>query len=479
MHLPSPTIDPEAKMTQSARTRSRPSRRTPLPPQLEHVNLDAAGIDIGAEAHFVAVPPGRDPQGQDVRHFGAFTADLYVLADWLAACGVETVAMESTGVYWIPLFEVLEERGVEVKLVNPRHVKNVPGRKTDVLDCQWLQQLHTYGLLQAAFRPDDQICVLRSYLRQREMLVRYASHHIQHMQKALELMNLKLHHVVSDITGVTGMRILRAILEGERHPDKLAGLRDHRCKNDEATIALALEGHWRPEHLFALRQAVELFDFYRQQIAACDAQIENYLHTFQDRSGSQPLPKSTRRRNRQKNQPAFDVRSHLFRLSGVDLTAIEGIDAQTALKLIGEIGLDMSRWPTEKHFASWLALCPGSKISGGKRLSGRTKPYPNRAAAALRLAAHGLHNSHSALGAFLRRKKAHLGAPKAITATAHKLARLVYAMLKNGTQYVEMGEDEYERRYRERVIHNLKRKARAMGYDLFQRDVPALASAPQ
>ena len=466
-------------MAQPRRRGSGASRRTSLPPELEHVNLNAAAVDVGAEAHFVAVPPGRDPQGEDVRQFGAFTADLYALADWLAACGIETVAMESTGVYWIPLFEVLEGRGFEVKLVNPRHVQNVPGRKTDVLDCQCLQQLPTYGLLQAAFRPQDQICVLRSYLRQREMLVRYASHHIQHMRKALEQMNLKLHHVVSDITGVTGMRILRAILEGERCPDTLARLRDHRCKNDEATIALALQGHWRPEHLFALRQALELFECYRQQIAACDAQIETYLHTFHDRSSGRSLPKPTRRRSRHKNQPPFDVRSHLFRITGVDLTAIEGLDAQTALKLIGEIGLDMSRWPSEKHFASWLTLSPGSKISGGKRLSGRTKPYPNRAAAALRLAAYGLQNSHSALGAFLRRKKAQLGAPKAITATAHKLARLVYAMLKNGTQYVETGHDEYERRYRERVVRNLKRTARALGYQLVQTDAPPLALTPQ
>jgi transposase len=461
-------------MTQSHRRRSGSPRTTSLPRELQHVNLNAAGIDVGAEAHFVAVPPGRDPEGQDVREFGAFTANLYALADWLSACGVETVAMESTGVYWIPLFEVLEGRGFDVKLVNPRHVKNVPGRKTDVLDCQWLQQLHTYGLLQAAFRPEDQICVLRNYLRQREMLVRYASHHIQHMQKALEQMNLKLHHVVSDITGVTGMRILRSILEGERDPYKLASLRDPRCKHDEATIALALEGHWRQEHLFALRQAVELFDFYRHQIATCDGEIESYLQTFQDRSGGRSLGQPTRRRNRQKNQPAFDVRSHLFRITGVDLTAIEGIDAQTALKLVGEIGLDMTRWPSEKHFASWLALSPGSKISGGKRLSGRTKPYPNRAAAALRLAAHGLHNSHSALGAFLRRKKAHLGSPKAITATAHKLARLVYAMLKNGTEYVELGELEYERRYRDRVLRSLKRKACGLGYQLVETPSPAL-----
>jgi transposase len=462
----------------SSPTPSRPSRSASLPPQLEHVHLNAAGIDIGAEAHFAAVPPGRDPLGQDVREFGSFTADLYALADWLASCKVDTVVMESTGVYWIPLFEILEGRGFDTKLVNPRHVKNVPGRKSDVLDCQWLQQLHTFGLLQAAFRPDDQICVLRSFLRQRDMLVRYASHHIQHMQKALDQMNLKLHHVVSDISGVTGMRILRAILDGQRDPHQLASLRDHRCKHDEATIALALQGNWRQEHLFALRQAIELFDFYRQQIAACDARIEDYLLTFEDRSAGQSLPNSTRRRSRQKNQPAFHVRSHLFRITGVDLTAIEGIDAQTALKLIGEIGLDMSRWPSEKHFASWLALSPGSKISGGKKLSTRTKPYPNRAAAALRLAALGLNNSHSALGAFLRRKKAYLGAPKAITATAHKLARLVYAMLKNGTEYVELGEEEYERRYRERVVRNLNRKAHALGFQLLETNPSALPPQP-
>lgn len=460
-------------MSQPKGSRSRRRRYADLPPELKHVHLNAAGIDVGAEAHFVAVPPSRDPDGQDVREFGAFTADLYALADWLAQCGIDTVAMESTGVYWIPLFEVLEERGFEVKLVNPRHVKNVPGRKTDVLDCQWLQQLHTYGLLQGAFRPDDQICILRSYMRQRAMLVRYASHHIQHMQKALELMNIKLGHVVSDITGVTGMRIIRTILEGERDPNELAKLRDRRCKNDETTIALALHGHWRQDHLFALQQAVELFDFYRSQIAECDVHIERYLDTFQDRRDGTTLPKMPRKRKLHRNEPTFDARSHLFRITGVDLTRIEGIDSHSALKIISEIGLDMSRWPTEKHFTSWLGLCPGSKISGGKVLSSRTKPSANRAAAALRLAANGLHNSHSAVGAFLRRKKAHLGSPKAITATAHKLARLIYAMLKNGTEYVELGEDEYERRYRKRVMRNLHRKARAFGYRLVEIEGPA------
>lgn len=460
-------------MSQPGGSRSRRRRSAALPPELKHIHLNAAGIDVGAEAHFVAVSPSRDLDGKDVREFGAFTVDLCALADWLTQCGIETVAMESTGVYWIPLFEVLEARGFDVKLVNPRHVKNVPGRKTDVLDCQWLQQLHSYGLLQGAFRPDDQICILRSYMRQRAMLVRYASHHIQHMQKALELMNIKLGHVVSDITGVTGMRIIRTILEGERDPYKLANLRDRRCKNDENTIALALHGHWRQDHLFALQQAVELFDFYRSQMAECDARIERYLDTFQDCRDGKTLPKMPRKRKLHRNEPTFDAHSHLFRITGVDLTRIEGIDSHSALKIISEIGLDMTRWPTEKHFTSWLGICPGSKISGGKVLSSRTKPSANRAAAALRLAANGLHNSHSALGAFLRRKKAHLGSPKAITATAHKLARLIYAMLKNGTEYVELGEDEYERRYRKRVMRNLHRKARAFGYRLVEIEGPA------
>src|SRR5215475_9901183 len=263
-----------------------------LPPELRRTNLNAAGVDVGAASHYVAVPDGRDSEGSDVRAFGAFTADLYALADWLIRCGIETVAMESTGVYWIPLFELLAERGFEVKLVDPRRLKNVPGRKSDVLDCQWIQQLHTFGLLSGAFRPDDQICVLRSYLRQRAMLVRYASDHIRHMQKALEQMNVKLTQVVTDITGVTGMGIIRAILGGERDPKRLAALRDERCKNTEETIARALEGNWRSEHLFELRQAVELVDFYQKQLAACDKQIEAHLRRFEDKSGGQALPVS-------------------------------------------------------------------------------------------------------------------------------------------------------------------------------------------
>jgi transposase len=443
------------------------------------VNLNAAGIDVGAASHFVAVPGGRDSEGCDVREFRSFTADLYALADWLTRCGIDTVAMESTGVYWIPLFEILSERGFEVRLVDPRQLKSVPGRKTDVLDCQWIQQLHTFGLLSAAFRPDDQICVLRSYLRQRAMLVSYVAHHIQHMQKALEQMNLKLAHVVSDITGVTGMAIIRAILDGQRDPQALATLRDGRCKADEETIARSLQGNWRQEHLFELRQAVELVEFYQKQIAACDHEIAAQLARFEDKSGGQLFPTEARQHKGGRNAPGFDARHHLQRLTGVDLTRLDGIDAHTALKVVAEIGLDMTRWPTEKHFASWLGLSPGSKVSGGKKLSSRTKPSASRAAAALRLAASSLYRSRSALGAFYRRMKARLGAPKAVTATAHKLARLVYRMLRFGTEYVDRGQDYYERRYQSRVVSTLMRRAQELGYKLVKNeDLPAAPSSP-
>jgi transposase len=437
--------------------------KVPLPPQLKRVNLDAAGIDIGAEEHWAAVPPGRDTEEQDVRRFGAFTGELCALADWLKQCGIQTVAMESTGVYWIPLYELLVERGFEVRLVDARQAKNVPGRKTDVLDCQWLQELHTYGLLRGAFRPVDQVCILRSYLRQRSMLVSYASHHIQHMQKALEQMNLKLSHVVSDITGLTGRGIIKAILSGERDPVKLAKLRDPRCKSSQATVARALEGHYREEHLFTLQQAVELVEFYQQQMTACDRQIEACLQQFEEKSSETPV---TTRRRKHRRGIAFDARSYLYRMTGVDLTQIDSIEGNTALTVISEIGLDMSRWPTEKHFGSWLGLAPGSKVSGGKRLSGRTKPSANRAAAALRLAAQSLNQSQSALGAYFRRLKARLGAPKALTAAAYKLARIVYRMLKYGAGYVDQGEAVYEERYRDRLLRNLKRRAAELGFQL-------------
>lgn len=434
--------------------------------ELRVVHPDAAGIDVHSEFHFVAVPAGRATE--PVRKFGAFTEDLDRLADWLHSCGVRSVAMESTGVYWIPLFERLEQRGFEVVLVDPRRLKSVPGRKSDVQDCQWLQQLHSFGLLAAAFRPDDKTCVLRAYLRQRSLLTEDAARHILHMQKALTQMNLKLDRVLSDVTGVTGLLIIDAILAGERDPCKLARLRDQRCRNDEETIAKALVGTWRDEHLFALRQARQLYRTMQTLIAECDARIEAHLATFADRpsaSGSDETPPA-RKKRRHKGGLPFDAQSLLERKAGVDLTRIDGIDSNTALRIISEIGLDMSRWPSEKHFASWLALCPENRESAGRRKSARSRPSSNRAAAALRMAAQGLHHSKTALGAYLRRMKASLGAPKAITATARKLALMVYRALKHGMHYVDPGQDWYERQYRERVVKTLTRKAQQLGYQL-------------
>jgi len=431
------------------RKKSLRKKEMKLPKHLEHINRYAAGIDIGSKSHFVAVPEGTDEQ--PVREFSTFTADLERLAGWLISCGVTTVAMESTGVYWIPVFEILESHGLEVKLVNARHVKNVPGRKSDVLDCQWLQQLHTYGLLHGAFRPTDEVCTLRAYVRQRGTLVRSAASYIQRMQKALAQMNLQLHNVVADITGTTGMRIIKAILHGERNPDVLAAMRDARCKNSVATIARSLKGNYRPEHLFSLQQAVELYEIYQTKIADCDQQILDQLKSLDDSPN---------------NTPPINVGDALIHMSGVDLTSINGIDTNTALKVLAEIGTDMSRWKSSKHFASWLGLSPGTKISGGKILSSVTKPVANKAAAALRMAAFTLFNSKSALGAYLRRQRARLGAPKAITATAHKLARLIYAMLTHGTAYVDAGQEYYEERYRVRVIQSLKRRAQELGFEL-------------
>ena len=435
-----------------------------LPANLPPLNLNAAAIDIGATTHFVAVPPGRDTVS--VREFATFTPDLHRLADWLAQCGVDTVVMESTGVLWVPVFELLEQRGFEVLLVDARKVKNVGGRKSDVLDCQWLQQLHTFGLLQGAFRPADEIVVLRSYLRQRAMLIRGAATHIQHMQKALQQMNLLLHHVVADITGLTGMTIIRAILAGERDPHVLAQHRDPRCKASAAVIAKSLVGNYRAEHLFALAQAVALYDSYQAQLAACDERIEQYLASLEHVTEEAAPPPAKPRQAPKHNQPRFDARTALYQLTGVDLTSIDGLEAGGALALIAEIGTDMGRWPSVNHFVSWLGLCPGTKISGGKVLSSKSKPTASRAAAILRMAAASLHHSQSALGAYYRRMAARIGKPQAVTATAHKLARIVYSMLKHGTTYTDAGQDYYERQYKQRVVRNLEQRAKALGFEL-------------
>jgi hypothetical protein len=452
-------------MARSRVRRNQPVAAPELPKSLEQVHLNAAGIDCGASEHYVAVPEDRD--AEPVRKFGAFTADLRLLADWLSKCGIDTVAMESTGVYWIPLFELLTERGFEVKLVEPRKLKNVPGRKTDVLDCQWIQLLHTFGLLAGSFRPDDQVCVLRSYMRQYGTWVQFAAQHIQHMQKALEQMNVKLTEVINDITGLTGLRIIDAILAGERKPKTLAALRHENCKNDEDTIALALEGNWREEHLFALKQSLELYRSYQAKMAELEARIQECLQRFDRSTTSTQLEERPRTRGQHRNVPRFDMRRELFEILGVDLTSIDGFsDGYSALRLIAEIGTDVSAWPTEKHFASWLGLCPGITKTGGRRLHGRRPKNACRAAQILRLVAHGLHRAHCALGAFLRRMKARLGAPKAITATAHKLAKIVYNVLNFGKAYVDVGVEHYEKQYRERVVRSLRRRAAEMGFQL-------------
>lgn len=434
--------------------------------KLTRVNPNAAGIDIGSASHFVAVPPGRDEE--TVREFKSFTSDLYALADWLEKCGVKTVAMESTGVYWIPLFEILEARGFEVLLANPKHLKNVPGRgKSDVIDCQWIQKLHSFGLLSGSFRPEEQICELRAYTRQRDGLVKSISSHIHGMQKALSLMNIQLHNVLSDITGETGFRIIRAIVAGERCVKKLAEFRDRRCKNSIEVIEKSLEGNYRIEHLFKLRQELALYDTFQEMLLECDKAIESCLRGFKEKIDITEKPLTVKgSKKRRKNELYFDAREYLYKMSGVDLTLIDGLDSHSILKLIGETGLDMNRWPTDSHFSSWLALAPGTKISGGKRLSGKTKPSANRAAEIFRVAAFTLSNSHSALGAFFRRMKARLGAPKAITATAHKIARMFYIMLRFGKDYKDNGARYYEEKYRSRIIKNMQTKAEKFGFSL-------------
>jgi len=427
------------------------------------LNPDAAGIDVGAREHYVAVPADRD--AQPVRCFGAFTEDLHRLAKWLLQCGINTVAMESTGVYWIPLYQILESYGLAVKLVNARHVKHVPGRKSDVQDCQWLQQLESFGLLSGSFRPEAKICVLRSYMRQREMLIRNASRYIQQMQKALTQMNLKLHQVISDLSGHTGLRIVRAIIAGERDGLKLAALKDRRIKSDVTTIAKALEGDYRAEHLFALKQGLELYDYYQQKIAECDAEICKELQTLESRGTAGAVLK---RKPRSRHHPVtFDSQAELYRVLGVDLTRIDGVNENTAQLILSELGLDIcQKWTTEGQFTSWLGLCPNNEISGGKLLKRGTRKVVNRVANALRMCAQSLLNSKSALGAYARRLRTRKDTPVAITATAHKLARLIYRTLKYGQEYVDTGGDSYEAKYKAMLLKSLQRRAKSLGYQL-------------
>ena len=441
---------------------SRPRRK---PTGLPIVNDKAAAIDIGSRFHVVAVPP--DLCDEPVQTFQAFTADLGRMADWIVSLGVKTVAMESTGVYWIPTYEILEARGVEVIVANARESRAVPGRKSDVNDAQWLQRLHACGLLRPSFRPSGEIAALRAYLRLRERHLDYAAAHIQHMQKALTFMNLQLHHVVTDVTGATGMRIIRAIVGGQRDPSVLAAMRDRNCKSSVEAIRAALVGNYQPEHVFALQQSLALYDFYQARVDECDAEVERTLSSLAaDKAAPQePLTKA-RSRAQQPNALSFDARTVMYQLAGVDLTQIHGIGPYLSVRLIAECGTDLGRWPSAKHFTSWLTLSPGCKVSGGKVLSSHTRKTTNRVAALLRLAAVTVGKTSTALGAFYRRLAARIGKAKAVTATARKIAVLFYNAMRFGMQYADPGEDHYEQRYKERVIKQLHRRAAEFGFSL-------------
>lgn len=437
---------------------------------LERINLNVAGIDCGSAEHFVAVPPDRDPT--PVRSFRTFTTDLHRLADWLVACRLTSVAMEATGVYWIPIFEILEARGLEVHLVNARHVKNVAGRKSDVSDSEWLRELHSVGLLRGSFRPTAAIVTLRGYLRHRQTLIENASTYINRMQKALTQMNVQLPVVVSDITGVTGMRIVRAIVAGERDPQRLAEHRDYRIRATKADVIAALTGNYRPEHVLVLQHNLALFDACHAHLTACDVAIEAHVQTLTAplEAPVSPLPAPRVRRKPQRHDPRFELRTPLHRLTGgVDLTTIDGIAPYTALKLLSEIGTDMRRWPTEKHFTSWLTLAPSNRISGGRLLSARTPPSANRAAGIFRMAAMSVGRTQTALGAFYRRLAARIGRAQAITATARKLAILVYRVLNGELRYCDPGANAYNAEQRTRLVRRLRHRATDLGFALVDR----------
>ncbi len=434
------------------------------------VNPHAAGADIGAESIYVCIPgPG---QTQIVRSFGTYTADLHAIADWLVENGIQTIAMESTGVYWIPLFEVLEERGIHCCLISGNLARRLPARhKTDVLDCQWIQTLQ---LLTESFRPDADLIALRSLLRHRAQLIEHRSPHVLHMQKALIHMNIRLDQAVSDVTGQTGLAIIRAIVAGERDPHKLAALRNPRCKKTEDEIAQALTGTWREEHLFVLKQSLEFYDFYTRQIEACDLEIERTYSAIRpdwpdpapdDREPLPPNKRGSHSKNLPKETP-IRVRQHLRRLTGVDITAVDGLSLDLAQKIVSEIGTDMSQFPTVKHFTSWLRLCPNNQVTGGKTIRSSTGKSHNRARQAFLQAAASVACSDCAFGAFYRRLKARVGPAQAQVATAHKIARVVYHMLKFKVEYLPTSAQEYEQQFREREIRHLQRKAARLGFTL-------------
>jgi transposase len=446
-----------------ARKRINKTKKVTLPV----MNPDAAGIDIGATEIYVAIPPDRDTES--VRVFATFTRDLNALADWLQESGIRTVAMESTGVYWIPLMQILEARGLEVYLVNAKHVRHVPGRKTDVSDCQWLQYLHSVGLLRPSFRPAREICAVRSLWRHRETLVELATCHVQHMQKALDQMNLQIHHVISDITGLTGLAIIGAILDGERDIEKLALLRDPRIRASHEIIAKSLEGDYQPEHLFTLRQSVEMYQQYRKKILECEAEIQCLMEKLEgqvDPSNLPPAKDSVKKCKVMNPAKALTLRNEGYRILGVDLTTIPGISVLHVQTILAELGPDHSKFRNAAAFSSWMGLCPDNDISGGRVLWSGTRKVKNRIALALRMAAQSLQQSQSSLGEFYRRMRARLGAPKAITAAAHKLARIVFRLLTTKEPYDDSVFVRSEQRSRERAKKRLSAQARELGFNL-------------
>jgi transposase len=429
------------------------------------VEQNAAGIDIGAEEIYVAVPPDRDEES--TRRFSSFTCDLHALADWLGRCRIRTVAMESTGVFWIPLFQILEECGFKVYLVNAHYLKSVPGRKSDVSDCEWIQYLHSVGLLRASFRPPDTICALRTLWRHRGSLLEMAAEHIQHMQKALSQMNLQLHHVLSDITGTSGQAILDAILAGKRDPVGLAQLCHSRVKSPRDKVAQALVGDYRPEHLFTLKQSLEGYRYYQKLILELDQETARFMQALPTAT-QQPMPPRTKATayHRQGNDPQFDLRAELYRIAGVDLTDIPGVSAATAQVILTEIGTDVSRFRHASAFASWLGLCPEKRVSGGKVLSSKTRKVKHRAATALRMGANSLCRAKGYFGEFFRRMRAKLGTAQAITATAHKIARILYHVLSTKEPYAETVFHLYDEQAHQRAEIRLRKQAAQLGFQL-------------
>ncbi|HEX3587312.1 MAG TPA: IS110 family transposase [Candidatus Angelobacter sp.] len=447
---------------------SQSSRNLPI---IGEVEANAAGLDVGARKVYVAVPEDRD--AQPVRSFDSFTEDLERMADWLLECGITSVAMESTGVYWIPVFDILERKGLRVCLVNAHHVKHVPGRKSDVQDCQWLQYLHAVGLLRGSFHPEDKVRALRAIMRHRDSLIEMAAAHTQHMHKALTQMNLQIHHVLSDITGVSGLAIIDAILKGERNAEVLAGLRDGRVQASEEIIRKSLVGNYRREHLFTLEQSLKAFRQYQALITACDQELAQYVNDFPSPTDGDlpPLAKQPNKHRPRKNELRLELRSELYRLFGTDLTAVPGINTLTWFTLLTELGPEISKFPSSPAFTSWLCLCPNNRQSGQRILSSQTRRSKNRINHALRVAAQTLHHSNSSLGAFYRRLRARLGAPKAITATAHKLARILFHLITTRQPYDESVFALADQQQQQRHERHLRKQAESMGFSLVRAEV--------